>query len=154
VKARNDMNESAVNDAAPHLFDEVIDRKQLWLPSWYAPSAQGAVIAGKDILCATGCIPGSRRPYDWYPGLNPGVFWRVAHDSQYRLWVRETEKFWAIERSLGHTIKSFALCSSLAGVEMLIWTRTCEAAMRLAEYCDPLPRPPVAGGWTETNEFI
>jgi len=32
-----------------------------------------------------------------------------------------------------------------------IWTRTRQAAMQLAEHCDPMPRDPVAGYWADVG---
>ena len=44
----------------------------------------------------------------------------------------------------GHSLEEALVC---AFSWMPIWARTREAAMRLAEYCDPLPRAAVAACW-------
>jgi hypothetical protein len=59
---------------------------------------------------------------------------------------------WIVERSVpvaGGFTKDQAL--TFAFIPRLIGTRTCEEAMWLAEYCDAIPREPVAGYWADVG---
>jgi hypothetical protein len=60
-------------------------------------------------------------------------------------------KFWLIERSLDlNSGRCREIEALVFAFELLpIWTHTYQEAMRLAEYCDPIPREPVAGKWVK-----
>jgi len=145
------MDKLALKDAAPRLFDEVLDRAQTEMPDWYLPSAEGVLIAGEDILGAAGHRPGSPDPAGWSHGASG--FRKLARDGKTVLWVQRCGQFWIIERSLrlgrGDT-RGETLVFAFGARP--IWTRTRAAAMRLAEFCDPIPPAPVAGYWADDGQ--
>jgi hypothetical protein len=78
-------------------------------------------------------------------------FEKPSRDGNYVLRAKRFGKFWAPERSIKITSGRYTYRSIEALVfafgEIPIWTRTRQAAMRLAEHCDPIPASPVAGFW-------
>jgi hypothetical protein len=149
------MPELYTDGAAPRLFECDLDRSQTKIPDDYLPEAPGVLIAGEDMLRAAGYVPGSNRPRGW-KRTNPDAFTKPSRDGVHTLRVRQCghakdeDKLWIIERSSCAAIgyrKIEALVFAFG--KMPIWTRTYQGAMRLAELCDPLPLPPVAGCWTK-----
>jgi hypothetical protein len=150
IQAGNDMSRPATFEAAPRLFDGIIDRAQTEMPNWYLPSADGALIAGEDMLDAVGHRSGVRHPAGWSRGISG--FKKTARDGTTVLWVQQCGNFWIIERSLllhGGYMKDETLV--FVSGSRPIWTRTRQAAMQLAEHCDPMPRDPVAGYWADVG---
>ena len=140
----------ATFEAAPRLFDGIIDRAQTEMPNWYLPSADGALIAGEDMLDAVGHRSGVRHPAGWSRGISG--FKKTARDGTTVLWVQQCGNFWIIERSLllhGGYMKDETLV--FVSGSRPIWTRTRQAAMQLAEHCDPMPRAPVTGYWADVG---
>ena len=131
------MSKRALQPTAPPLFDAVLDRAQTDMPDWYLPSAPGVLIAGQPVLDAIGYISGGRDPVGWRRGASG--FWKRGYDPQTLLWVQECGQYCIVERCRYHggarrdetLIYAFGPCP--------IWTRDRQAAMRLAEYCDPIP---------------
>jgi hypothetical protein len=133
-------------EAAPRQF-EFVDRAETSLPADYLPRAPGVIFAGEAMLSAAGYTPGSYRPPGW-DLLSPGNYTKEM--GQYTLQVRQCgdqlSKHWTIERVEVWTHRRReALTEPFGGVP--IWARSCQAAMRVAEYCHPSPRPPVAACW-------
>jgi hypothetical protein len=143
------------DDTAPRLFECDLDRSQTKIPDDYLPDAPGVLIAGEDMLRAAGYVPGSNRPRGWKPA-NPGAFTKPSRDGVHTLRVRQCghakdkDKLWIIERSSFADIGYRKIEALVFGFgQVPIWARTYQAAMRLAEHCDPFPCPPTAGCWTE-----
>jgi hypothetical protein len=147
----------------PVVFECDLDRDQAAIPSPYMPSVSGVLVAGKDMLIAAGDISGAPAPVGWGP-TGPAIpeadcfsqhrmadFEKLSRDGKYVLRAKRFGKFWAPERSTLITSGRYRFRSIEALVfafgEIPIWTRTSQAAMRLAEHCHPLPAPPVAGFW-------
>jgi hypothetical protein len=112
------------------LIAEAIERSKTDLPAWFAPWAPGVVIASDYLLKAAGHRPRSRRPEGWSEGKNPDVFTKGMHGNQ--LMVRGCGEFWTVER--------FDEVLACPFGPLPVFTRTSHAAMRLAEYCHPLPQ--------------
>jgi hypothetical protein len=144
------MSKIAVNNATAHLFDKVLDRAQTEMPEWYLRSVREVLIAARDVLATSRHRPGAFHAGGWSRGASG--FKRASRDGKSVLWVQQCGKFWIIERSI-HLDSVYtqdeALISSFGARP--IWTRTRQAAMELAEYCDPLPRDPVAGFWADVG---
>jgi len=112
------------------LVAEVIERSKAMLPDWFAPWAPGIVVASDYLLRAAGYHLGSRRPKGWIQE-RPDLFTKAKYGNELR--VRKCGEFWTVERQ---------------NVQMLafpfgpvpVFTRTPQAAMRLAEYCHPFPQ--------------
>jgi hypothetical protein len=119
-----------VKQPSSHLIAEFIERDQTDLPSNYCPWAPGIVIASDYLLQAANYHPKSRGPNGWTLG-QPDVFTKVIYGN--RLLVRGCGEFWTVEREIDE-----ALAFPYGPVP--IFTRTRQAAMRLAEYCQPKPR--------------
>jgi hypothetical protein len=150
VSKGNHMSKLAISNTTPRLVDGVLDRAETELPDWYLSQADGAVIAGADMLRAAGRRPGHSRPAGWSRGVSG--FKKTSRDGKTILWVQQCGKFWIIERSLpvdADLVKDETLVFAFGPRQ--ICTRTPEAAMWLAEYCDPMPRPPVAGYWANVG---
>jgi hypothetical protein len=133
----------------PHLFETFIDRDQAPMPLNYVPTAKGVLIAGEDLLRAAGYGAGSHRPQGWWK-LKPGVFVKCL-SAEFSLEVRQCggwrTNMWTIERS-DHLNDDFHEEALVCAFEYVpIWATTYQAAMRMAEYCHPLPQAPVAGCW-------
>jgi hypothetical protein len=111
----------------PSLIAEVIDREKIEMSPDFCPWAPGLVVASDYLLEAAGYCPGSRRPSGWKEG-RPNVFTKVIYGN--RLMVRGCGELWSVERQ-----NDEALAFPFGPVPM--FTRTREAAMRLAEYCHP-----------------
>ena len=142
------MSRPATFEAAPRLFDRIIDRAQTEMPNWYLPSADGALVAGEDMLDAVGHRSGVRHPAGWSRGISG--FKKTARDGTTVLWVQQCGNFWIIERSL-LLHDGYMKDETLVSGSRPIWTRTRQAAMQLAEHCDPMPRDPVAGYWADVG---
>jgi hypothetical protein len=137
------------NDAALRLFDGALDRAETEIPDWYLSQADGAVIAGEDMLRAAGW-PGRSRPAGWSRGASG--FKKTARDGKTILWVQRCGQFWIIERSLrvdAGVVKDETLVFAIG--PRPIWTRTPGAGMWLAEYCDTTPPLLVAGYWADVG---
>jgi hypothetical protein len=144
------MSKIALNKATAHLFDQVLDRAQTEMPEWYLPSAQRVLIAAHNILCAAGHRPTTFYPTGWSRGASG--FKKASRDGKSVLWVQPCGKFWIIERSIhldAVYMQDEALVSAFGAWP--IWTRTRQAAMQLAEHCDPVPRDPVTGYWADVG---
>jgi hypothetical protein len=148
------MSNSFSDQTAPRLFERIIDRNQTALPSDYLPEAPGALIASEDMLRAAGHTKRRHRPHGWSP-RKPGVF-RKLIGNELLLQVRQCgnarSDHWSIE--VVH-VPEFsrewveALVCAFSGRP--IWALTYQGAMRMAEHCHPLPRPPVAGRWAKAR---
>lgn len=145
-------------DTGSRLY-EVVDRTPNVLPQDYLPHATCVAIAGDPILRAIGYRPGSKRPSGWIEE-NPSVFRYPTRNDGVILQVREGRKLWVIERYndgdlldpsgrrlVGLNI--YSLCAVL--IDSPICARTCQAAMRLAEYCHPNAQQPIVGYWAQVN---
>jgi hypothetical protein len=144
------MKRILTRSTAPPLFEELVDRAQTEMPDWYLRSADGVLIAGKDILRAAGHRPGTPHLTGWSCGASG--FKKTARDGKTILWVQQCGKFWIIERSLrldGDYMKDETLVFAFGSRP--IWTRTREVAMRLAELCDPIPAAAMSGYWTDVG---
>jgi hypothetical protein len=75
---------------------------------------------------------------------------RASAKREGTLWVQPCGKFWIVERSPLSDPTDWDETLIFAFVLMPIWTRTMTAAMRLAEYCDPIVQSPIAGYWART----
>jgi hypothetical protein len=142
------MSKLALNSNASNVFECDIDRDQTGMPDYYLPLAPGALIAGSTILHAIGEIPGASAPIGWNRGA-AGLS-KPTRNGEGTLWVQQCGKFWIVERSPLSTPTDWNETLVFAFVLMPIWTRTMAPAMRLAEYCDPIAQPPIAGYWTRT----
>ena len=138
------MSELFSDKAAPPLF-EFVERGETEMPADYLPEAPGVMFAGEDMLSAAGYVPGSNRPQGWRR-LWPGNYRKYV--GKHVLMVRQSggarSERWTIER-LDEDYKTEALVFPFGNVP--IFARKYQAAMRLAEHCYPMPRPPVAGCW-------
>ena len=138
------MTKLALKNTAPVLFECDVDRSQTRMPDYYLPTSPGVLIAGSDMLHAAGDYPGAPPPTGWTRGAS-GLM-RPSRDGRRVLWVQRCGRYWILERSpvevrARHETLVFAF------VLVPIWTWTMTSAMRLAEYCDPIPQSPVAGYW-------
>ena len=144
------MSKIAVNSATAHLFDQVFDRAQTEMPGWYLRSAREVLIAARDILPISGHRPEAFHAAGW--SRSASGFKKASRDGKSVLWVQQCGKFWIIERSIhldAVYMQDEALVSAFGARP--IWTRTRQAAMQLAEHCDPMPRDPVAGYWADVG---
>jgi hypothetical protein len=148
------VSELFSDNTAPRLFESIIDRDRTALPSSYLPEAPGVLIASEDMLRAAGHAPHGHRPRGWTP-LRPGVF-RISIGNLVFLQVRQCgnarSDHWTIEVVHDPVVSpewAEALVCAFSGRP--IWARTYQGAMRMAEHCYPLPRPPVAGRWVKAR---
>jgi hypothetical protein len=133
-----------------------IGRDKTALPDDYLPDAPGALIADEGMLRAAGYVRGSYRPRGW-DRVKPGVFEKSYGGSIFR--VRQCgnarSEHWVIERLHRSTVgeRNYEIIEALvfAFQHSPIWASSYQAAMRLAEYCHPIPRPPVGGFWIEVR---
>jgi hypothetical protein len=132
----------------PNVFECDIDRVQTAMPDYYLPSAPGVLIAGPAVLHAIGDFPGAATPSGWTRGAS-GLS-KPRNGGTGTLWVQRCGKFWMVERSPLAAPTDYDDTLVFGFVLMPIWTRTMVSAMRLAEYCDPIPQSPVAGCWVRT----
>ena len=137
---------SVLISSEPQLF-EFLERGAIVIPPNYLPDAPGVMFAGEEVLSAAGYIPGSNRPPGWRPYL-PGDYRKPV--GNYVLVVRQSGnsqcKRWTIERvnsSADRGLEALVFTDRRAP----IWASTYQAAMRVAEYCHPIPRPPVFATW-------
>jgi hypothetical protein len=112
------------------LIAEVVERSKTDMPDDFVPWAPGVVIASDYLLRAAGHRPGLRRPEGWSPG-KPDVFTKVMYGN--RLMVRGCGEFWTAERELDEVL-------AFPFGPLPVFTRTSQAAMRLAEYWHPCPQ--------------
>jgi hypothetical protein len=114
----------------PFLIAAVIDRDKTGID--FCPWAPGLAIASDCLLRAAGHRPGIRGPGGWTE-TNPDVFTKVLYRN--RLWVRGCGcgELWTVERD-NEEVLAFPFGPTP------IYTRTRQAAMRLADYCHPKPR--------------
>jgi hypothetical protein len=138
------VSELFPDKAAARLF-EFVERGETEMPADYLPEAPGVMFAGEDMLRAAGYVAGSNRPHGW-GRLWPGNYRKYV--GEHILMVRQCggprSEHWTIER-LDEDHKTEALVFPFACAP--IFARKYQAAMRLAEYCYPITRPPVAGCW-------
>ena len=109
----------------PILIGGAIERSKTELPADFVPWAPWVVIASDYLLREVGYRPGSSPPNGWTPG-QPGVFTKVWNRN--RLMVRQCGEYWTVERSNDEVLAYFSVP---------MFTRTCQSAMQLAEYCQP-----------------
>jgi hypothetical protein len=135
-----------------HLIAEVIDRSKTGLPEWFLPLARGAAIASDALLHKAGHRHGLPRPSDWVEidrdvfqlTIDVGVFsprrWLLVRQSfNPGLWMAER---WTEQRQYDNADE--ILAHESAGTP--IFTRSDQAAMRLAMYCHE-NGPPVGLRW-------
>ena len=118
------------------------------MPQWYLPSADGVLILKERI--AVGDRSGVAHPPGWSRRISG--FKKASRDGKSVLWVQPCGNFWIVERSLllhGGYMKDEALVSAFGARP--IWTRTRQAAMQLAEHCDPMPQDPVSAYWADVG---
>jgi hypothetical protein len=148
---------------SPQLFECDLDREQAGIPPGYMLNVSGVLLAGRDMLIAAGSFPGAPQPGGWLPTVTPILdcdafplsrmadFEKPSRDGNRVLRAKRFGEFWAPERSTTITSRGYK-CRLIEALvfafgEVPIWTRTPQAAMRLAEHCDPIPTTPVAGFW-------
>jgi hypothetical protein len=153
---------TSTQSIAPEVFECMLDRAQAGMTEYFMPEAvRGVLIAGRDMLAAAGHIPGAPEPVGWTPGvpllpdypraLEVADFEKPSADGERMLRAKQFGHFWMVERSIRvsrgryQTREIQGLVFAFGSVP--IWTRDQKAAMRLAEHCDPIPAPPVAGYW-------
>jgi hypothetical protein len=157
------MSYSYFDEVAPEIFECDLDRDQAGIPPAYMLKVSGVLLAGRDMLIAIGMAPGAPEPDGWLPAV-PAIpddacfplsrtadFEKPSRDGNRVLRAKRFGKFWAPERSTKITSGryKYRLIEALVFPfgEIPIWTRTRQAAMRLAEHCDPFPATPVMGLW-------
>jgi hypothetical protein len=157
------MSALYLDEVAPEIFERDLDRDQAGIPPLYMPKVSGVLLAGRDMLIAIGMAPGAPEPDGWIPAvpvIPEGEGFRACGMADFEkpsrhgnrvLRAKRFGKFWAPERSTKITSGRYKYreIESLvfAFGEVPIWTRTHQAAMRLAEHCDPIPATPIAGFW-------
>ena len=114
----------------PYLVAAVIDRDKTELPNDFCPWARGLVIASDPLLRAAGYCPGTRGPSGWKE-VQPDVFTKKVYGNW--LMVRGCGELWSVERENQEVLAFFFGPTPM-------FTRTRQAAFRLAEYCHPKPR--------------
>jgi hypothetical protein len=159
------MSALYLDEVAPEIFECDLDRDQAGIPPLYMPKVSGVLLAGRDMLIAIGMAPGAPEPDGWLPAVptipdadcfplcRTADFEKPSRDGNRVLRAKRFGKFWAPERSTKITSGRYklrlieALVFAFGNGEIPIWTHTHQAAMRLAEHCDPIPATPVAGFW-------
>jgi hypothetical protein len=155
------MSKSCSQEIACDIFECHLDRAEAGMPDYFIPEAPGVLLAGKDMLIAVGNVPEAPEPAGWTPGVplipdhprawEAADFEKPSADGDRMLRVKRFGKFWMPERSIrvswsrGQLRQVQSLVFAFGNAP--IWTRDRQAAMRLAEYCDPIPTSPVAGLW-------
>jgi len=129
---------------------QVIDRDEACLPEWFVPLARGVAIASDTLLRKAGHQHGMDRPDGWSEN-SPGYFVQYISRRSFLL-VRKCEEtgLWTIER-LGPARQSEVdevLVSTFGCTP--IFTRTYQAAMRLAMHCDA-NGPPTGLRWFKAD---
>ena len=141
-----------LKEFSPHLADEVINRSETDLPDWFVPLARGVAIASDALLRKVGHRHGSYRPRGWRK-THCDVFERNLGPKDLmaskRLMVRGCGKhhLWTVERwgekrpyNNADEVLVFLFGSTP------IFTRSYQAAMRLAAYCH-VNDPPAGLRW-------
>jgi len=157
------MSALCSNEVAPEIFECLLDRDQAGIPPLWMLKTSRVLLAGKDMLIAIGDVPGAPEPRGWTPGvpvmpevngrraIGTADFEKPSQDGNRMLRAKRLGKFWMPERSTkvvwGRYTYRLVHALVFAFGEVPIWTRTPQAAMRLAEHCDPMPDAPVAGFW-------
>lgn len=126
-------------DASPFLVAEIIERRKACLPDDLAPWAPAIVLAGDYLLRAANYRPGVRRSRGWRRDSN--VFLKFPEGHPY-LRVRRCGRYWTVERTI-KTQEGEILVYSFGALP--IFTRTYQAATRLADYCNPNTHGAAAG---------
>jgi hypothetical protein len=150
--------EAAAEPEAPDLFECAIDRPAD-LPDYYLPGP-GVWIAGEDMLRAAGHVSGGARPHGWTQYCR-GAYTKRSRNGQHTLRVRQFNKYWIIERSCEvnvdgvnyRRIEALVFNFQVRLAPMPIWARTQPVALRLAEFCDPVPPMSVQAVWAEAGLF-
>jgi hypothetical protein len=124
------------------LTDETMIGNEVGLPDWFMRNSNVVKIASEKFLSGAGHIPGVMSD-GWQPH-GTDVFWKPV-GSWVTLRVRKCDELWVIERERLHKevlffIGSAALCA-----------RNKEGAMRLAEFCNWLPKGFQDLGWRDLN---
>jgi hypothetical protein len=132
------------------LFECFIERTQADLPEDYLRGAQGAVIAGPDLIRGLDQFSQSKYSAGWIPSNVEGQFQREIPDCNSCLQVRKLGEFWNIQRIIigQENREEFQALVFAFGYNPIV-TRTHEEAIRLAEHCHPVARAPMAGCWVE-----
>ena len=145
------------DEGSPQLFECVLSHQST--PYWL--DTPWVLVAGEQMLTAAGEISGAPNPEGWSPCARyvlgagwtrgAGGFKKRACDGIHTLHVYQWGEYWLIERWARINTGRYK-CRQISPLVFAfgrapIWTRTCRAAMRLAEHCDPIPRDPVAGYW-------
>jgi hypothetical protein len=145
------MNEFYPDEVAPQLFECFIARAQTGLPEDYLSSAKGVVVAGPDLLRGVSGV--SKSGYsNWIASWGGAVFERDLPEENGCLRVNQLGEFWYIQRIvIGRYNREEFQGLVLAFEHAPICTNTYQEAMRLAEHCHPVPRPPMAGCWVEVR---
>jgi hypothetical protein len=157
------MSALCSDEVPPKIFECDLDRDEAGIPPNYMLRTSGVLLAGKDMLIAIGDVPGAPDPSGWTPASPPvpenanyqlcgtADFEKPSRDGGHMLRAKRFGEFWAAERSTKFWTGRLWLREIhmlvFAFGEIPIWTRSPQAAMRLAEYCDPIPDAPVAGFW-------
>jgi hypothetical protein len=140
-----------VKEFPPHLIADVIDRRKIGLPDWFVPFARGVAIASNALLREAGHRSGMYRPRGWL-NYNVDMFRSMIDwDPNNARWllVRQCAKqgLWTIERwrkKRTHGNADEVLVHEFGSTP--IFTRSYQAAMRLAMYCHE-NGPPVGLRW-------
>jgi hypothetical protein len=133
IQRRNAISrdlKSLQTDVSPYSVAEVVDRNKTGLPDDFAPWAPAIMIASDYLLGAANYRPGGPDPEGW-SRKRPWLFTKNMHRNT--LIVRQCGAFWSVERA-DNEVLAFRYGA------IPIFTRTYQAAMRLAEYCH-LPAP-------------
>jgi hypothetical protein len=146
------MSTLAVDDELSRLLDfltgqhrlvgERIRRSSADLPHWFLPNCTVIGIVSDEFLDAANY---DRRPSpQGWRSDRPEVFWKPLGCWD-KILVRKCVEFWTVERERCHE-------ETLFSSGQTICARTCEAAMRIAEFCYPLPDGLSLGlRWIETK---
>ena len=141
-----------LTDEGPRLWDEVVKRTS-GMDEWNLPPYAGGRIAGEELLRRAGYRPALRLPRRWTESI-PGSFRQFERDGVHVRWVRSIGgNLWFMTRAIyDGTYHTYQELTYIVG-PLLILTRGYHAAMRLAEWCNPLPplkAPAVA--WSLVHE--
>jgi hypothetical protein len=127
------------NGCSPYLFEEVLDRSSLKLPSHSVPLARGGAIASQHLLTAAGYCPGAHRARHWSKtkqgGRRTEIFKKHGIN---RLIITLCGPAWRITWDKGplnrpHPYKNFALVYLFGSTPVL--TRKYQEATYLADMC-------------------
>jgi hypothetical protein len=116
-----------LNNLPLHVVDEVVERCSTDLPDQFVAWAPGILVASNWLLQRANYCPGSCRPSGWLGDQE--LFWKPT--DQNWLHVRRCGNFWTVERDKEVLVFIYG--------SMPIFTRTHQAAMRLADHCHPHP---------------